>query len=96
MAPLGSQNKQLMLNRPPLRHTSVFILQRSDGGGFADQFSQSRRPRCGTATVIPSVLGRVVGGRGGFYGKKLLIYFLAVVKQPAFTALLRLLNGDAG
>lgn len=37
------------------------------------------------------------GGReGSALWKKLLIYFLAVVEQPAFTACLRLLNGDAG
>lgn len=55
--PLGSQNKQLMLNRSPQQHTSVFILQRSDGSDFADQFPQSRQPRCGTASVIPWILG---------------------------------------
>lgn len=55
--PLGSQNKRLMLNRSPQQHTSLFILQRSDGNDFADQFPQSRQPRCGTASVIPRILG---------------------------------------
>lgn len=35
-------------------------------------------------------------GRSGALWEKLLIYFLAVVEQLAFTARLRLLNGDAG
>lgn len=69
--PLGSQNKQPMLNRSPQQHTSVFILQRSDSNDFADQFPQSRQPLCGTASVIPWILGCGGEGEAGRFMEKI-------------------------